>query len=194
MNKKSMKEYRIWKAMKSRCYSPSNKKTGYYQKENINVCDRWRNSFENFLEDMGKIPGDEYSIERIDYAKDYCPENCKWIKFSEQSKNRRTIKLYTYNGKTMILKDWAKYFNINYNTLHKRLTRYNLSFEEAIKKDCYNRLVKINDKEMTVTEWCKFYNLKSGDVFSRIHRGWSKEDAILKNQEDIVQTNLKELD
>ena len=92
MNKKSMKEYRIWRAMKARCYSPCNQNDGYYQKENIQVCDRWKNSFQNFLEDMGKIPSNDYSIERIDYRKDYCPENCKWIKFSEQSKNRRTIR------------------------------------------------------------------------------------------------------
>ena len=78
--------------------------------------------------------------------------------------------------------------------LHKRVTYYNLPFEKAIKKDCYNRLVEINGKKKTVTEWCNFYNINAGDVFSRIHRGWSKKDAILKNQEDIVQTNLKKLD
>ena len=185
MAKNNMKEYRIWKAMKSRCYSPSNKKTGYYQKENIKVCDRWRNSFENFLEDMGTIPSNEYSIERIDYTKDYCPENCKWIKLSEQPKNRRNVLIYTYNGKSMILKDWAKFFNINYNTLYNRIFRQKIKFEDAIKKDYYNRLVKINNKEMTVTEWCKYFNLNKGDVVSRIHRGWSKKDAILKKQEKI---------
>lgn len=186
MDKKSIKEYRIWKAMKSRCYSPSCHKQGYYQKDNIKVCDRWLHSFENFLEDMGKMPGENYSIERIDYNKDYCPENCKWILQSEQSKNRRNVLIYTYDGKTMILKDWARYFGINYSTLHKRIKK-GVPFEQAINSDCYNRLVEINGEKKTVSEWCDFYNLNKGDVFSRIHRGWSKEDALLKSQQDIVQ-------
>ena len=89
-HKKALKEYRIWKAMKSRCYSPS-QTNGYYKKDNIQVCERWRNSFENFIEDMGMMPDENYSIERIDYTKDYCPENCKWILQTEQPKNRRNI-------------------------------------------------------------------------------------------------------
>ena len=186
MDKKSIKEYRIWKAMKSRCYSPSCRKQGYYQKDNIKVCDRWLHSFENFLEDMGKMPGENYSIERIDYSKDYCPENCKWILQSEQSKNRRNVLIYTYDGKTMILKDWARYFGINYSTLHKRIKK-GVPFEQAINSDCYNRLVEINGEKKTVSEWCDFYNLNKGDVFSRIHRGCGKEDALLKSQQDIVQ-------
>lgn len=32
--------------MKARCYAPSNKNTGYYQKDGIQVCEEWRNSYE----------------------------------------------------------------------------------------------------------------------------------------------------
>ena len=60
-----MKEYRIWKSMKSRCNSKCNKNT-HYQKDNIKVCDSWINSFENFLKDMGNIPSENHSIERKD--------------------------------------------------------------------------------------------------------------------------------
>lgn len=186
MNKKALKEYRIWKAMKSRCYSPSNKNMGYYQSDNIKVCNRWKNSYENFIEDMGKIPSDDYSIERIDYTKDYCPENCKWILKTEQSKNRRNSKVYTYNGKTMILKDWSRVLDINYYTLIKRISK-GIPFEDAIKKDLYDRLVEIDGIQKTVSEWCVHFNLNIGDVFSRIHRGWNKKDALLKSQEDIAQ-------
>ncbi len=35
--RKDMKEYRIWKAMKARCYAPCNANMGYYQKEHITV-------------------------------------------------------------------------------------------------------------------------------------------------------------
>lgn len=185
MDKKSIKEYRIWKAMKSRCYSPS-QQNGYYKKDSIQVCDRWKNSFENFMQDMGNMPGENYSIERIDYTKDYSPENCKWIPQSEQAKNRRNVLIYSYDGKTMVLKDWARYLGIGYSTLHKRIKK-GVPFEQAIMTDCYGRMVEINGEKKTVSEWCDFYNLNKGDVFSRIHRGWSKEDALLKSQQDIVR-------
>ena len=63
MNKKTIKEYRAWKAMKSRCSSPSAKK-GIYQ--NITVCDRWLHSYENFLSDMGPAPSNKHSLDRED--------------------------------------------------------------------------------------------------------------------------------
>lgn len=134
MNKKQIKEYRIWRAMKARCYAPSNANSTkqYYQQDGIQVCDRWRNSYEAFIADMGKIPGDDYSIERIDIHGDYCPENCKWIPMNEQQKNRRNSKMYTIDGKTMCLKDWARHFGISYTALHKRVSYRGYSFEESI--------------------------------------------------------------
>lgn len=132
MNKKTLREYRIWRGMKARCYAPSCKK-GYYKQDNIQVCDRWKNSFENFMEDMGALPGDDYSIERIDVHKDYCPENCKWIPIKEQPINRRNCFFFTYNGETKNLKEWSRVLNINYDTLRGRVIRRNIPFEEAIK-------------------------------------------------------------
>lgn len=184
MNKKDIKEYRIWKAMKSRCYSPSCKNVGLYQKLGIQVCARWRNSFENFMADMGPIPGDDYSIERIDYTKDYCPENCIWIPFKEQMKNRSNVPKYTYNGETHCLKEWARILGVKVELLRGRLRR-GRSFEEAISGDIYGRQILINGETKTIKEWCEYYGLKSGSVYSRIHRGTSPVDAIMKNQEAI---------
>ena len=71
MRRKHMREYRIWQAMKARCYAPSCRNVGRYQKIGIKVCERWLHSFDNFLEDMGPMPEGKYSIERIDTEKDY---------------------------------------------------------------------------------------------------------------------------
>lgn len=99
--------------------------------------------------------------------------------------------MYEYNGETKNLKDWARYFGMKYDTLRARIVKYGLSFEDAIKDDPYDRLVEINGEKKSVMEWCDFFGLNSGDVYSRINRGWSKVDAILKNQEDIVQQSKK---
>lgn len=185
MGKKSMKEYRIWKAMKSRCYSPS-QKNSYYQKDGIQVCDKWRNNFNAFLEDMGPLPADDYSIERIDIYGDYCPENCTWILGKDQMKNRRNVPQYTYNGETHCLMDWSRILGFNIHCVRGRIRR-GMPFEKAITDDPYHRQIEINGEKKTVTEWCKFYGINSGSVFSRIHEGWDVKDAILKNQQDIVQ-------
>lgn len=187
MNKKSMKEYRIWRAMKARCYAPSCSNL-YYQKDGIKVCDRWRNSFENFIADMGAIPGNDYSIERIDIYKDYCPENCKWILMSEQQKNRRNVPIYTYKGESHCLSEWAKILGFNLARARGRIRR-GYSFEEALQDDLYNRQITINGETRQIYEWCTYYGINAGDVYSRIHRGWSKEDAILKDQQSILRRN-----
>jgi len=41
-------------------------------------------------------------------------------------------KMITYRGVTKNIKEWATYFNIKYQTLHKRITKYDMPFEKAV--------------------------------------------------------------
>lgn len=50
------------------------------------VCSEWKDSFIQFLEDMGERPSRDYSLDRIDPNKDYCPSNCQWITKAENSR------------------------------------------------------------------------------------------------------------
>lgn len=131
MARNDIPEYRIWKAMKSRCYAPSGK-DNTYQKNGVQVCPRWRNSFEAFFEDMGPRPGSDYSIERVDVYGDYCPENCTWIPLSDQSKNRRFCLVYTINGETHNLKEWSRICGIKYTTVYMRIFRSGWSVEKSL--------------------------------------------------------------
>lgn len=62
--------------MKSRCTNSNSINYSKYGGRGIKVCDRWINSFENFINDMGRKPSPEYSMERKDNDKGYSPENC----------------------------------------------------------------------------------------------------------------------
>lgn len=178
-NKKNFpNEYRIWKAMRARCYAPCLKDTTYQIKK-IKVCKRW-DSFANFMIDMGERPKG-YSIERIDNNGDYEPSNCKWIPFSEQAKNRGNFNIsITYEGQTKCLKDWAKHFSIKYTTLYLRMFRKGLSFEESIKYiDPRTQKIYWEGKYYTRKELCKKYNLKLQHFYDRTSKGWTLE-RILK--------------
>ena len=72
------------------------------------------------MADMGAMPGDNYSIERIDYTKDYFPGNCKWIPQTEQSKNRRNTIKIVYGGKEVTLSELSNKIGMSYATLASR--------------------------------------------------------------------------
>lgn len=73
--------------MIQRCYNPNYIRSERYMKRGIRVCDRWRESFDNFMEDMGKRPTKDHSLDRINNDGNYEPSNCKWSTNFEQSAN-----------------------------------------------------------------------------------------------------------
>lgn len=80
--------YSTWCSMKRRCFNPKDKAWKHYGGRGITVCDRWRDSFESFLADMGEPPPG-LSLDRRENNGNYEPGNCRWATQSEQVNNSR---------------------------------------------------------------------------------------------------------
>ena len=170
------KEYRAWSSIKTRCYNSNVKKNKNYHSNKITVCDKWLNSFEAFIDDMGLAPSKKHSIDRIDNSKGYYPDNCRWVTQDVQTKNRGSFnRLITYNGKTMVLKDWAKELNLEYSGLRKRLVDKGMSFEDAINKDKIYNLVEYKGMKKTLKEWSEYLKIPVKNLYDRRNKGWSVE-------------------
>ncbi len=90
--------------MINRCRDQSNIR---YGGRGIEVCDRWKNSFENFYADMGPRPSLEHSIERRNNDGNYEPNNCYWATAEEQQNNRSTTVRIPHpeTGEVMSMRD-----------------------------------------------------------------------------------------
>ncbi len=92
-----VKEKRAWVGMQQRCYNPNSKAYKSYGGKGVTVCQRWRNSFADFLADMGAAPSSDHSVDRIDPAGNYEPGNVRWATVDVQWGNtRRARRLPVY--------------------------------------------------------------------------------------------------
>lgn len=91
--------YKTWLGMKERCLNLNHPSYGYYGGRGVSICDRWVDSFEAFLADMGECPDDPsdwvgthryWSLDRINPDGDYTPQNCRWASPHQQTVNRRS--------------------------------------------------------------------------------------------------------
>ena len=114
-------EYNVWLNMRERCFRPTNSAYRNYGARGITVCERWKDSFENFLADMGPRPSPEHSLDRIDNEGDYTNENCRWTTRDIQNRNSRHNSMLEAFGKRMCAKDWARSIGVHEATIHNRL-------------------------------------------------------------------------
>lgn len=85
-------EYKSWAGAIQRCTNPNDAAYANYGGRGIKVCDRWLESYENFLADMGRKPNSRHSIDRINNDGNYEPGNCRWATAYQQRHNRRDSK------------------------------------------------------------------------------------------------------
>lgn len=192
--------------MKNRCNNKGSTHFSRYGGRGITYDPSWER-FENFFEDMGKIPQLNMELDRIDNDGNYCKENCRWATRKEQTRNRggnRATRLYTFDGKTMCIADWAKEIGITPQSLQKRLNK-GWPLELALnpeKRDGGDRskwvaspvnptkgktvrnknskYITIDGVTKTYSEWEKEKGLSKGLISKRLQQGCTEYEAVMR--------------
>ena len=198
-------EYSTWHSMRQRCNNPKSTHYPRYGGRGINYDTSW-NRFENFILDMGEKPEPSMELDRIDNDGNYCKENCRWATRKEQTRNRggkRATRLYTFNGKTMCIADWAKEIGITPQSLQKRLNK-NWPLEIALSPEKHDggdrskhvtptesptkgktvrnknaRFITIDGVTKTYTEWELEKGLSKGLISKRLQQGRTPYEAVM---------------
>jgi len=112
--------YLSWQAAKERCHNPNNEKFPTYGAVGITVEPEWRDSFENFLADMGERPKG-MTLDRIDNSKGYSRDNCRWATSKMQSLNRGSSVFW--NGRRRTIKEISEMAGVPRTSLGKHFKR-----------------------------------------------------------------------
>ncbi len=107
--------------MQRRCYDKKDKGYKNYGARGIQVCDRWLNSFTDFLADMGMKPNTKLSIERVDNDGHYEKSNCIWGTRKQQNNNRRNTRRLEYKGENLTVTEWSIKTGLKYETILVRI-------------------------------------------------------------------------
>lgn len=120
---------KIYRSMKNRCFSKSDPAYKNYGGRGITVCDRWKDSFKNFYEDMyesylnhvKEFDEKDTTLDRIDVNGNYEPSNCRWATVKEQNNNKRNNRLELFHGEMMTISEISEKTGINAQTIIYRL-------------------------------------------------------------------------
>lgn len=112
--------WRIWSAMKQRCYRPRYQHFKDYGGRGIIVCDEWLHDYSAFKEwACANGYDDTKSIDRINPDLNYDPSNCRWATVAEQQRNKRTNKKISVNGISLCVSEWAMRLGVSASSLYQ---------------------------------------------------------------------------
>lgn len=153
--------HRIWSNMKQRCANPNKRDFKYYGQRGISVCEEWRQDFWNFYH-WAMLNGykDGLTIERVDYDGNYEPNNCKWIKATEQQRNMRTNRVFEVFGWRFTLTELCRLYGQPRSTVTDRLDK-GQPLLTALKK---NGRYKLDNRLLELSDRLKELRDKKGDL------------------------------
>lgn len=147
--KSNTRIYKIYEMMKDRCFNPKSNAYRYYGGKGIEVCNDWlgESGFDNFYNwSLENGYSDELTIDRINPNRNYSPDNCRWIPFPEQARNKTNCHYIMYNGEISTLSELSRKLHIDRGTIRKYEKKYNgdgqRAIEEILKNTNHTRKMK----------------------------------------------------
>lgn len=181
------KEQKTWHSMVSR-----SKHSKMKSQQHLTVCDRWLNSFEDFLADMGEAPTDEHQIDRIKNKLGYSPDNCRWLTPQENQRNKTTNRIVEWNGKSHCIAEWAEILEPRIGcSAHNLITRLdaNWAVEKAFTTPIFTartrptaKMIEWRGQTKSLAEWaedlCPVLGISYDTMQQRVSKlGWDTEAA-----------------
>jgi hypothetical protein len=113
-------EYKAYHAAKRRCEKPNDAAYPHYGGRGIEF--RFE-SFEQFMNELGKRPSPQHSIDRIDVNGHYEIGNVRWADSTTQARNKRTSRIITHDGETHTIAEWVEITGMSFGRIWTRLER-----------------------------------------------------------------------
>lgn len=172
--------YREWSGMKSRCYCKSHNKYYRYGGSGIKVCKEWMDFIPFYEWAISNGYKDNLTLDRINYSRNYEPDNCRWVDYTVQNNNRRMNVSVEINGVTKTVTQWSREYGISPITVFARIKKgWNHIDAITIPSNGYNgKAIRIGNEVKSISKWAEKYNIPRSLIYSRLKRGFSYEEAI----------------
>lgn len=193
--KGNFREYRAWQAMKDRCLNPHNVGYPNYGGRGIQVHQTWKDSFDQFRQDMGPCP-EGWTLDRINNSGNYEPTNCRWATRETQGNNKRTNRKITLDGKAKTASQWEKELNIGHGTVTDRYRRgvttikdmlnppaevnRNLTLLTLTEKTNNERLNLHVGETKPIVQWATLMGMNPVTLTARLRNGLNLKEALTK--------------
>jgi hypothetical protein len=174
-------EYRIWTHIKSRCFNTRVPEFKHYGGRGITMCERWRESFADFLADMGPRPSALHSVDRHpNNDGNYEPGNCRWATPKAQANNTRSNRKVTVAGETRNMTQWAESIGVRREVIHKRLKR-GIEGDRLLAEPVKTEIFTFAGVSASIPEWSSRTGIKRATLYWRIkQQKWPLDRALTK--------------
>ena len=115
------KIHRLWICMRFRCQNPNYAGFKDYGGRGITVCEEWEDYlvFKEWAFNNGYAKG--LSLDREDVNGNYTPENCRFVTWLVQGRNKRNNRLFEIGGEMKTIGEWSETYGANKHTVASRL-------------------------------------------------------------------------
>lgn len=171
---KNIKLYRVFQAMRRRCYVASSDMYCAYGARGIRICEEWLQDPLKFVDwALENGYADGLSIDRIDNNGNYAPTNCRFIDCKSQARNKQNTRLLTFRGETKCMAEWAEITGIPSPNIQVRIDRCGWNIERALTEPPKKRkqLYEYKGESMTINEWAKKVGVNASTIALRFKNG-----------------------